>query len=45
VHYRLHISLQDIEPLIWRRVIVPTDFTLYGLHHVIQVAMGACGLR
>jgi len=36
---RLHISLDDIEPEIWRRVEVPLGITLKGLHDVIQAAM------
>jgi len=40
VHYQLKITLQDVEPAVWRRVLVPSDFTLYELHHVIQIAMG-----
>lgn len=35
---RLRISLDDIEPVIWRRVLVPARFTLNGLHRVIQAA-------
>lgn len=36
---RLRITLQDIEPAIWRRVDVPTAATLAALHGVIQTAM------
>ncbi|MEN9883012.1 MAG: hypothetical protein RLZZ420_229 [Bacteroidota bacterium] len=36
----LEISLDNTEPLIWRKVVVPTTFTFYRLHHVIQIAMG-----
>jgi len=32
------ITLEDIEPVIWRRLLVPTRFTLSGLHRVIQAA-------
>ncbi len=38
--HRLKVTLEGVEPAIWRRVVVPSDFTLYDLHHVIQVAMG-----
>lgn len=38
--YQLQIALQDIEPLIWRRVIVPSSITFAKLHRVIQIAMG-----
>lgn len=35
---RLLITLEGIEPVIWRRVLVPAQFTLSGLHRVIQAA-------
>jgi hypothetical protein len=37
---RLIITLEDIEPVIWRRVLVPSQFNLNGLHRVIQAAFG-----
>ena len=36
----LRIELEDIKPLIWRRVAVPTSMNLKTLHSVIQAAMG-----
>ena len=36
----LRIELQDIEPLIWRRVAVRTSMNLKAVHGVIQAAMG-----
>jgi hypothetical protein len=36
----LRIELEDIEPLIWRRVAVRTSMNLQALHSVIQTAMG-----
>jgi hypothetical protein len=36
----IRISLQDIEPRVWRRVQVPADFPLRRLHDVIQAVMG-----
>lgn len=36
---RLRISLRDIKPKIWRRVEVPTVFTLAQLHEIIQITM------
>jgi hypothetical protein len=36
----LKIVLRDIKPKIWRRVLVPDDFTFAELHSVIQGAMG-----
>jgi hypothetical protein len=37
---RLRIDLAEITPRIWRRVEVPRDLTLKGLHDVIQAVMG-----
>lgn len=34
------ISLDGIEPKIWRKINVPSDYILNDLHHVIQIAMG-----
>ena len=36
----LRIELIDIEPLIWRRVAVPTATNLQTLHRIVQAAMG-----
>lgn len=36
----LRIELEGIEPLIWRRVAVPTSINLNAVHQVIQAAMG-----
>jgi hypothetical protein len=36
----LHIELVDVEPLIWRRVALPTATNLQSLHRIIQAAMG-----
>ena len=38
--YSLRIELQYIEPLIWRRVLVPVNIALPDLHKVFQAAMG-----
>jgi hypothetical protein len=38
--YEIKITLKGMKPPIWRRVAVPCDITLAGLHDVIQVAMG-----
>jgi hypothetical protein len=37
---RIHVVLDDIEPPIWRRLVVPLDTTLADLHHILQAAMG-----
>lgn len=37
---QLKITLQDVEPSVWRRIQVPGDITLFELHFMLQVAMG-----
>lgn len=37
---QLKVTLMDIEPQIWRRVVVPENLTLLELHAVLQGAMG-----
>lgn len=38
--YQLLIKLLDIEPAVWRRVIIPAETTFKRLHDTIQLAMG-----
>lgn len=38
--YQFKIQLKDIEPAIWRRIIVPDRYTFWELHCAIQDAMG-----
>lgn len=38
--FLLHVSLEGIDPLIWRRIWVDGGFTLHALHHILQAAMG-----
>lgn len=38
--YQFKITLHGSRPPIWRRVLVPGNFSLYKLHQVIQIAMG-----
>lgn len=38
--YTLRIELQNVEPLVWRRLVLDGDATLGKLHHYIQAAMG-----
>ena len=38
--YQLHIQLEEIEPAIWRRIIVPGKISLTRLHRLLQLAMG-----
>src|SRR4051812_20449418 len=37
---QLRVSIDRIEPQIWRRVIVPSSFNLRDLHLVLQAAFG-----
>jgi hypothetical protein len=36
----VHVSLQDTEPPVWRRLVVPGDTALDDLHDILQTAMG-----
>lgn len=38
--YQLKVTLCDIHPPIWRRLLVPSNSTLFQLHEILQVAMG-----
>jgi hypothetical protein len=38
--YQLHVSLHDVDPPIWRRLLVPADIPLRRLHRVLRTAMG-----
>ncbi|TAJ84847.1 plasmid pRiA4b ORF-3 family protein [bacterium] len=38
--YQVKITLKDIRPAIWRRVLIPGDITLAKLHRIIQETMG-----
>ncbi len=38
--YQLKVTLDGLEPPIWRRLLVPSDINLEKLHEVLQVAMG-----
>lgn len=38
--HQIRVTLQGMEPTVWRRLHVPSDVPLSGLHAVIQVAMG-----
>jgi Plasmid pRiA4b ORF-3-like protein len=37
--YQLKVTLLDTRPPIWRRLLVPSGFTLEDLHSVVQAAM------
>ena len=36
--YRIHVWIQRINPMIWRRLVVPSESTLADLHYAIQIA-------
>jgi hypothetical protein len=38
--FQLRVTLDDVTPPVWRRVLVPAGYTLDRLHRVIQYAMG-----
>lgn len=38
--YQLKITLRDVNPPVWRRVLAPSVLTLAQLHAVLQAAMG-----
>lgn len=38
--FQLRVSLQEVEPPIWRRLLVPSNITLAKLHATLQEAMG-----
>jgi len=38
--FQLKVTLLDTDPPIWRRLLVPADFTLEQLHDVLQLAVG-----
>jgi hypothetical protein len=38
--YELHVELEDIEPPIWRRILVPGSIKLPKLHDLLQLVMG-----
>ena len=37
---QLKITLQESNPLIWRRVLLTAESSFFELHHIIQIAMG-----
>jgi Plasmid pRiA4b ORF-3-like protein len=38
--YQIKVTLLRTAPPIWRRLLVPSDITLAGLHDLLQLAMG-----
>ncbi|HZX72214.1 MAG TPA: plasmid pRiA4b ORF-3 family protein [Rhodanobacter sp.] len=42
---QVKVWLLDVSPMVWRRLLVPSHYTLRELHGVIQVAMGWEGIH
>jgi hypothetical protein len=38
--YKLKITIDGIDPPIWRLIAVPETFSLNKLHHIIQISFG-----
>lgn len=38
--YQLKVTMKEIKPLIWRRILVNGDINLYKLHKVLQAILG-----
>jgi hypothetical protein len=38
--YELHVELEDIQPRIWRKILVPGSIKLAKLHDLLQLVMG-----
>jgi Plasmid pRiA4b ORF-3-like protein len=38
--YELHVELEDIQPRIWRKILVPGSIRLTQLHDLLQLVMG-----
>ena len=41
--HQLKITLKDVKPLVWRRVLVPSNYTLAQVQEVLLTAMGRAG--
>ena len=41
--YQLRVVVHGVSPLIWRRLLLPADTTIAGLHAVLQIAFGWSG--
>lgn len=38
--YQLRVSLRDVSPMIWRRLLVTSDTSMAQLHYIVQTAIG-----
>ena len=41
--YQLRVVIAGISPLIWRRLLIPADTTIAGLHTILQTVFGWSG--
>lgn len=39
-YYQVLITMREIEPPVWRRLLIPTGITFYRFHKIIQAAFG-----
>lgn len=40
VAYQLNVVLREVEPTVWRRVLVRDEVSIAELHHTVQATMG-----
>ena len=38
--YQLRVVLAGISPMVWRRLLVPAETSVAGLHAILQTAFG-----
>jgi hypothetical protein len=38
--YQIYLEIEDVTPIIWRRIQIPSDLLLEDLHKILQVVMG-----
>jgi hypothetical protein len=38
--YQIKLALRGMSPMIWRRLLIPSDSTISNLHYIFQMAMG-----
>lgn len=38
--FRLHVKLEDVDPPVWRKLLVPSSITLADLHTALNEAIG-----
>jgi hypothetical protein len=38
--YQIKVTLKNIAPPVWRKILVESDTALYDLHKILQTTMG-----